>query len=164
MMKNDSLIKINSYLSFKLGDDEFAAHVGKVLNILELVKITPVPKSPEYMKGVINLRGAVLPIIDTRMKFGMSPTQFTQNTCIVVMEILMEKDTIQLGALVDSVLSVVEIEDDQIQPPPSLGSKYKSEFILGVAKVEEKFIMILDMDKVFSSDELILVMDSTEDL
>ncbi|OFX88902.1 MAG: chemotaxis protein CheW [Bacteroidetes bacterium GWF2_33_16] len=163
-MKNDSLIKINSYLSFKLGDDEFAAHVGKVLNILELVKITPVPKSPEYMKGVINLRGAVLPIIDTRMKFGMSPTQFTQNTCIVVMEILMEKDTIQLGALVDSVLSVVEIEDDQIQPPPSLGSKYKSEFILGVAKVEEKFIMILDMDKVFSSDELILVMDSTEDL
>jgi purine-binding chemotaxis protein CheW len=163
-MKNDSLIKINSYLSFKLGDDEFAAHVGKVLNILELVKITPVPKSPEYMKGVINLRGAVLPIIDTRMKFGMSPTQFTQNTCIVVMEILMEKDTIQLGALVDSVLSVVEIEDDQIQPPPSLGSKYKSEFILGVAKVEEKFIMILDMDKVFSSDELILVMDSTEDI
>lgn len=163
-MKNDSLVKINSYLSFKLGDDEFAAHVGKVLNILELVKITPVPKSPEYMKGVINLRGAVLPIIDTRMKFGMSPTQFTQNTCIVVMEILMEKDTIQLGALVDSVLSVVEIEEDQIQPPPSLGSKYKSEFILGVAKVEEKFIMILDMDKVFSSDELILVMDSTEDL
>lgn len=163
-MKNDSLIKINSYLSFKLGDDEFAAHVGKVLNILELVKITPVPKSPEYMKGVINLRGAVLPIIDTRMKFGMSPTQFTQNTCIVVMEIIMEKDTIHLGALVDSVLSVVEIEDDQIQPPPSLGSKYKSEFILGVAKVEEKFIMILDMDKVFSSDELILVMDSTEDL
>jgi len=163
-MKNDSLIKINSYLSFKLGDDEFAAHVGKVLNILELVKITPVPKSPEYMKGVINLRGAVLSIIDTRMKFGMSPTQFTQNTCIVVMEILMEKDTIQLGALVDSVLSVVEIEDDQIQPPPSLGSKYKSEFILGVAKVEEKFIMILDMDKVFSSDELILVMDSTEDI
>ena len=163
-MKNDSPTKINSYLSFKLGDDEFAAHVGKVLNILELVKITPVPKSPEYMKGVINLRGAVLPIIDTRMKFGMSPTQFTQNTCIVVMEILMEKDTIQLGALVDSVLSVVEIEDDQIQPPPSLGSKYKSEFILGVAKVDEKFIMILDMDKVFSSDELILVMDSTEDL
>jgi len=163
-MKNDSLIKINSYLSFKLGDDEFAAHVGKVLNILELVKITPVPKSPEYMKGVINLRGAVLPIIDTRMKFGMSPTQFTQNTCIVVMEIVMEKDTIQLGALVDSVLSVAEIEDDQIQPPPSLGSKYKSEFILGVAKVEEKFIMILDMDKVFSSDELILVMDSTEDI
>jgi len=163
-MNIDSLSQINSYLSFKLGDDEFAAHVGKVLNILELVKITPVPKSPEYMKGVINLRGAVLPIIDTRMKFGMSPTQFTQNTCIVVMEILMEKDTIQLGALVDSVLSVVEIEDDQIQPPPSLGSKYKSEFILGVAKVDEKFIMILDMDKVFSSDELILVMDSTEDL
>jgi purine-binding chemotaxis protein CheW len=116
------------------------------------------------MKGVINLRGAVLPIIDTRIKFGMTPTQFTQDTCIVVMEIIMEKDTIQLGALVDSVLSVVEIEDSQIQPPPSLGSKYKSEFILGVAKVDEQFIMLLDMDKVFSTDELILVMESKDDL
>jgi len=163
-MKNDSQAKINSYLSFKLGDDEFAAHVSKVLNILEMTKITQVPKSPEYMKGVINLRGAVLPIIDTRIKFGMTPTQFTQDTCIVVMEIIMEKDTIQLGALVDSVLSVVEIEDSQIQPPPSLGSKYKSEFILGVAKVDEQFILLLDMDKVFSTDELILVMESKDDL
>lgn len=162
-MKNDSQDKINSYLSFKLGDDEFAAHVGKVLNILEMTKITQVPKSPEYMKGVINLRGAVLPIIDTRIKFGMSPTQFTQDTCIVVMEIVMEKDTIQLGALVDSVLSVVEIEDSQIQPPPSLGSKYKSEFITGVAKVDEKFILLLDMDKVFSTDELIIIMDTKEE-
>jgi len=162
-MNIDSLSQINSYLSFKLGDDEFAAHVSKVLNILEMIKITPVPRSPEYMKGVVNLRGAVLPIIDTRIKFGMTPTEYTQNTCIVVMDILMEKDTIQLGALVDSVVSVIEIENNQIQPPPSLGSKYKSEFILGVAKVEEHFIMILDMDKVFSSDELIMVMESTDE-
>jgi len=162
-MNIDSLSQINSYLSFKLGDDEFAAHVSKVLNILEMIKITPVPRSPEYMKGVVNLRGAVLPIIDTRIKFGMTPTEYTQNTCIVVMDILMDKDTIQLGALVDSVVSVIEIENDQIQPPPSLGSKYKSEFILGVAKIEEHFIMILDMDKVFSSDELIMVMESTDE-
>jgi len=162
-MNIDSLSQINSYLSFKLGDDEFAAHVSKVLNILEMIKITPVPRSPEYMKGVVNLRGAVLPIIDTRIKFGMTPTEYTQNTCIVVMDILMDKDTIQLGALVDSVVSVVEIESDQIQPPPSLGSKYKSEFILGVAKIDEHFIMILDMDKVFSSDELIMVMESTDE-
>jgi len=162
-MNIDSLSQINSYLSFKLGDDEFAAHVSKVLNILEMIKITPVPRSPEYMKGVVNLRGTVLPIIDTRIKFGMTPTEYTQNTCIVVMDILMDKDTIQLGALVDSVVSVIEIENNQIQPPPSLGSKYKSEFILGVAKVEEHFIMILDMDKVFSSDELIMVMESTDE-
>lgn len=162
-MNIDSLSQINSYLSFKLGDDEFAAHVSKVLNILEMIKITPVPRSPEYMKGVVNLRGAVLPIIDTRIKFGMTPTEYTQNTCIVVMDILMDKDTIQLGALVDSVVSVIEIENDHIQPPPSLGSKYKSEFILGVAKIEEHFIMILDMDKVFSSDELIMVMESTDE-
>lgn len=163
-MNIDSLSQINSYLSFKLGDDEFAAYVSKVLNILEMIKITPVPRSPEYMKGVVNLRGAVLPIIDTRIKFGMTPTEYTQNTCIVVMDILMDKDTIQLGALVDSVVSVIEIENDQIQPPPSLGSKYKSEFILGVAKIEDHFIMILDMDKVFSSDELIMVMESTDEV
>ncbi|OFX23778.1 MAG: chemotaxis protein CheW [Bacteroidetes bacterium GWA2_31_9b] len=162
-MNIDSLSQINSYLSFKLGDDEFAAHVSKVLNILEMINITPVPRSPEYMKGVVNLRGTVLPIIDTRIKFGMTPTEYTQNTCIVVMDILMDNDTIQLGALVDSVVSVIEIENEQIQPPPSLGSKYKSEFILGVAKIEEHFIMILDMDKVFSSDELIMVMESTDE-
>ncbi|MFO7939967.1 MAG: chemotaxis protein CheW [Bacteroidales bacterium] len=156
-MDKEQLTKIDSYLSFKLGDEEFAAHVGKVLNILEMTKITEVPKSPDYMKGVINLRGTVLPVVDTRIKFGMTPTEYTPNTCIVVMEVEMEGDTIQVGALVDSVQAVLELDEGQIQPPPSIGSKYKSEFIYGMAKIDERFIMLLDMDKVFSADEIVNV-------
>ena len=160
-MTTESINKVNSYLSFHLGEEEFAAHVGKVLNILEMTKITEVPKAPEYMKGVINLRGAVLPVIDTRIKFGMTPTEYTNNTCIVVLEVEMEGDIVQVGALVDSVQAVLEIEEAQIQPPPSIGSKYKSEFIDGMAKVNEKFIMLLDMEKVFSSDEIISLKEKT---
>lgn len=160
-MNEEQLTKINSYLSFKLGEEEFASHVGKVLNILEMTKITEVPKSPEYMKGVINLRGTVLPVVDTRIKFGMSPTVYTPNTCIVVMEVDLEGDTVQVGALVDAVQAVLEIDNSQIQPPPSIGSKYKSEFIYGMAKIDERFIMLLDMDKVFSSEEIHDVKEKT---
>jgi len=162
-MKKEDLENINSYLTFKLGEEEFAAHVSKVLSIMEMVKITKVPKSPEYMQGVINLRGQVLPVVDTRIKFGMSPTEFTKNTCIVVMEVEVNDEYVQVGTLVDSVQEVLEITDDQIQPPPSIGSKYKSEFISGMAKLEDKFIMILDMNKVFSAEEMMNVQASTEE-
>ena len=154
-MSDTNIAKITSYLTFKLGDEEFAAHVSKVLNILELTKITEVPKSPNYMTGVINLRGSVLPVIDTRIKFGMTPTEFTPSTCIVVMDIDLEGESVHVGALVESVQAVVEIEHDQIMPPPSLGNKYRSEFIEGVANINDKFVMILNMDEVFSSEDLI---------
>jgi len=160
-MSNDSISKINSYLSFKLGEEEFAAHVSKVLNILELVKITEVPKSPKYMKGVINLRGTVLPVIDTRIKFDMPATEYTANTCIIVLDIEMDSESVQVGALVDSVQAVLEIESSQVQPPPSIGSKYKSEFIEGMAKVDDKFIMLLNMDLVFSADEITFMKETT---
>ena len=153
-MTDTNIAKITSYLTFKLGDEEFAAHVGKVLNILEMTKITEVPKSPNYMTGVINLRGSVLPVIDTRIKFGMTPTEYTASTCIVVMDIDLEGESVHVGALVDAVQAVIEIEHDQIMPPPSLGNKYRSEFIEGVANVNDTFVMILNMDEVFSSEDL----------
>jgi purine-binding chemotaxis protein CheW len=154
----DSVNTLTSYLSFKLGDETFAANVSKVLNILEMTKITKVPKAPEYMKGVINLRGTVLPLIDTRIKFGLTTTEFTANTCILVLDIQIENDSLHVGALVDGVQEVLEIEPQQILPPPNIGSKYHSDFISGMYKVgEEQFIMILDMDKVFSVDELMEV-------
>lgn len=155
--------KINSYLSFKLGEETFAANVGKVLNILEMVKITKVPKAPAYMKGVINLRGTVLPLVDTRVKFGMSETEYTANTCILVLDIDMDDDTVQVGALVDSVQEVLELNDKDILPPPSIGSKYKSEFIEGMARSNDQFIMILNMDMIFSTDELAMLRDSTSE-
>jgi len=157
------LSTLTSYLSFKLGDETFAANVSKVLNILEMTKITKVPKAPEYMKGVINLRGTVLPLIDTRIKFGLTATEFTANTCILVLDITIENDSLHIGALVDGVSEVLEIEPQQIMPPPNIGSKFHSQFIMGMYKAsEEQFIMILDMDKVFSTDELLEVHETAK--
>lgn len=160
----DSEAKINSYLTFKLEDEIFGANVSKVLNILEMTKITKVPKAPNYMKGVINLRGAVLPLIDTRLKFDMGETVYTTNTCILVLDIDMAGESVHVGALVDSVQEVIEIDEASIQPPPSIGSKYKSEFIEGMAKVNDEFIMLLNMDLIFSTDELSLLRDSSTEV
>lgn len=151
---------LNSFLSFKLGDEVFAANVSKVLNILEMTKITKVPKAPPYMKGVINLRGTVLPVIDTRIKFGLTPTEVTANTCILVLEIEVEGDHLQVGGLVDSVQEVLEIEGKQILPPPNIGNRFRSEFINGMFKLnEEQFIMLLDMDKIFTAEDISLLGD-----
>ncbi|NOQ24198.1 MAG: chemotaxis protein CheW [Bacteroidales bacterium] len=151
----------NSYLSFKLGDEEFASHVNSVLNILEMTKITKVPKAPDYMKGVINLRGTVLPVVDTRLKFGLTETVFTDKTCIIVMDIIIDDQKVLIGSLVDAVISVIEVDNNEIQPPPNIGSKYRSEFITGMVKIDEKFIMLLDMVKVFTFDELHELKDKT---
>ena len=154
-MKDEKLTEINSYLTFKMGDEEFALHVNKVLNILEMTKITQVPKAPDYIKGVINLRGMVLPVVDTRIRFAMSETVYTDKTCIVVLELIFENEKVYVGALVDQVVAVLEIGNDEIQPPPSIGDKYKSQFISGMVNTDEKFIMILDMEKLFTGDEIV---------
>ncbi len=161
MISKETITITHPYLSFRLGEELFAVNVAKVLEILEVTKITKVPKSPDYMRGVINLRGSVLPVIDTRVKFDMSLITDTVNTCIMVLNIQMDNDTLVLGALVDAVQEVLEIGAEQIKAAPSIGSKYKSEFIEGMVKINEQFIMILDMDKVFSSNELIVVKEST---
>jgi purine-binding chemotaxis protein CheW len=161
MISKETITITHPYLSFKLGEELFAVNVVKVFEILEVTKITKVPKSPDYMRGVINLRGSVLPVIDTRVKFDMGLTIDTVNTCIMVLNIEMDNDTLVLGALVDAVQEVLEIGSEQIKPAPSIGSKYKSEFIEGMVKINEEFVMILNMDKVFSSNELIVVKEST---
>jgi purine-binding chemotaxis protein CheW len=106
------------------------------------------------MKGVMNLRGMVLPVIDTRLKFGMQETAYTDKTCIVVMDLEMDGGIVHVGALVDEVVAVVEIEENQVKPPPSIGDAYKSDFITGIAKIEDHFIMILDLIKIFSTNEI----------
>jgi purine-binding chemotaxis protein CheW len=156
---NDVQIKTESYLTFRLGKETFAVHVSKVLEILEIPEITEVPQSPDYLTGVINLRGNVLPVIDTRKKFGLAATDYTVNTCIAVMKVKMDEISITVGALVDEVEEVIELEHAQIQPSPSIGSKYKSEFIEGMVKIEERFLMLLDIDKLFTIDEMELVKD-----
>jgi purine-binding chemotaxis protein CheW len=156
-MSNEINTAIESFLTFKLEEEIFAVNVEKVIEIQELRQITKVPKTPSYMKGVVNLRGSVLPVIDTRIKFGLSQIVETVNTCILVLKIEIEEDTILLGLLVDSVQEVLELSSSQINPPPSIGSRYKSEFITGMGKINEDFVMLLNIDKIFSVDDIVNV-------
>lgn len=150
---------VTSYLTFKLGDELFAANVSKVIEILEIPKITKVPRSPEFMRGVVNLRGSVLSVIDSRIKFGLPPTEDTINTCIIVMNIQIENQDITLGLIADAVKEVVEIDQQSIQSPPEMGSKYKSQFIDGMVKSDDQFIMLLNIDMLFSSQEATILQD-----
>ena len=150
-----------SYLTFWIGDELFATNVSKVLEILEVPKITKVPRSPDFMRGVINLRGAVLPVIDTRIKFGLPITPDTVNTCIVVLTLEMEGHELMIGAIADSVKEVIEVTEQDILDPPSVGSNYKAEFVEGMLKLNEQFIMLLDIDKVFASNEVIEMKELT---
>jgi purine-binding chemotaxis protein CheW len=142
------------YLTFNLGDEVFAVDVGKVREILEITNITKVPQTPEFMRGVINLRGSVVPVIDMRLKFGMSETERTVNTCIVVVEVKMDGETTVLGALADSVQEVIDMEPEQIEAAPHIGTHLNTDFIKGMGKHDGRFVMILDIDRIFSSDEL----------
>ncbi|MFH0785915.1 MAG: chemotaxis protein CheW [Pseudomonadota bacterium] len=142
------------YLTFKLAEEIFAFDVAKVREILELTTITKVPQTPEFMRGVINLRGSVVPVIDLKLNFAMQRTEQTINTCIIVVEVNLNGEPIVLGVLADSVQEVVEMEPNFIEPPPKLGTKLNIEFIKGMGKVGETFVMILDIDKVFSAEEI----------
>ncbi len=146
-----------SFLSFKLGEEVFAVHVNDVLNILEMTKITCIPKAPKYLKGVINLRGIVLPVVDARIKFNMQEKEYTSNTCIIVMDLEVKSELMHVGFIVDQVLEVLELDSGDIEPSPSLGTNYKAEFITGMAKVNDDFVMLLNMEKIFSVDELTLL-------
>jgi purine-binding chemotaxis protein CheW len=149
----------NSYLTFRLGEELYAANVKNVTNIVELSKITKIPRTPEYMIGIINLRGSVLPVIDTRKKFNLPATEFTVNTCILVLEVEVKNKIINIGALADSVSEVIEINDNEIKDPPSIGFSLNQSFITGVYKKkdEENFILILDIDSIFSTEEIIAI-------
>lgn len=149
----DKSNKTDSYLTFKLGRESFAGHVKNVQNILEYREVTKVPDTPSYMKGVINLRGNVLPIVDLKEKLGMELCPYTPNTCILVLNIYMEEDIVNVGAIVDQVIQVKEISPHEVLPYPSISSKYKSEIIPGVFRVDDEFVMVLNLDKVFSNLE-----------
>lgn len=147
-------IDINQYLTFKLDGEVFGLAIGKVREVLDFTTITRVPRTPEYMRGVINLRGSVVPVVDLHLKFGLAQTEKTVNTCIIIVEIALEGEITVLGALADSVQEVVELEPEQIEPAPKIGTKLNTDFIKGMGKREEEFIILLDIDKVFSSEEL----------
>ena len=144
----------HQYLTFKLDDEVFALGIDKVREVLDYTSVTKVPQTPDFMRGVINLRGSVVPVVDMRLKFGMAKTEKTVNTCIIIVEINLEGETTILGALADSVQEVLDLEPHQIEPAPKIGTKLRTDFIRGMGKRDEQFIIILDIDKVFSGEEL----------
>ncbi len=152
--------EITQCLTFNLSDEVFAVDVGRVREILEITSITKVPQTPDFMRGVINLRGSVVPVIDLRLKFGMTETERTVNTCIIVVEVTMDGETNVLGFLADSVQEVIEMEQGHIEAVPHIGTKMNTDFLKGMGKHDGGFVMILDIDKVFSSDELAAVQES----
>ena len=156
-MTVSKITEVRQYLTFKLEGETFALDVVKVREILDYSNITKVPQTPDFMKGVINLRGSVVPVVDMRLKFNMPPQERTVDTCVIVVEISIDDEATVLGALVDSVQEVFELEPTHIEAAPRIGTKLRTEFILGMGKREEQFVIILDIDKVFSSEELEMV-------
>ena len=156
-MSINAITETRQYLTFKLGNEVFAIDVAKVREVLDLTPITAIPRTPAFMAGVINLRGSVVPVVDLRLCFEMSKTESTRNTCIVVVEVLLDNEATVIGALADSVEEVIDLEPDQIEPAPKIGTQISTEFIKGMGKRDTQFIMILDIDKVFTAEEFAVI-------
>ena len=148
-----SITETTQYLTFKLEDELFALDIGKVREVLDFTSITKVPQTPDYMRGVINLRGSVVPVVDLRLKFGMTRAEPTVNTCVIIVEVDMDGENVVMGAMADAVQEVLDLEPDQIEPPPRIGTKLNTDFIRGMGKQAEQFIIILDIDEVFTIED-----------
>jgi len=148
------LTDMRQYLTFRLGSEIFAIDVAKVREVLDLTSITPIPRTPELMAGVINLRGSVVPVVDLRQCLAMAKTVNTRNTCIVVVEVDLDGESTIIGALADSVEEVIDLDSTQIQPAPRIGMQIRVDFIRGMGKRDNSFVMILDIDRVFTAEEL----------
>lgn len=149
-----SITETVQYLTFMLDGETFALEITKVREVMDFTTVTKVPECPDFMLGVINLRGNVVPVVDMRLKFGMTKNDKTINACIIIVEMEIDGEITVLGALADSVQEVLELLPDQIEPPPRIGTKLKTRFIKGMGHHDSRFMIILDIDKVFSAEEL----------
>jgi purine-binding chemotaxis protein CheW len=153
----------NQYLTFTLDNEQYAIGVAKVREVLEYTKITKLPRTAVFMKGIINLRGAGVPVIDLRLKFGLPETPITKHTSIIVMEVESQDGAVVVGALADAVHEVVDIEEASIEPAPRFGTRLAAEFIKGVGKKDDLFIIILDIDRVFNAEEISVISAGSEE-
>lgn len=146
--------EIQQYLTFTLGSEMFAVGTLSVKEIIEYGQLTEVPMMPGFIRGVINLRGAVVPVIDLSVRFGRNATQITRRTCIVIIEVPTEEEKHDIGVVVDTVSEVLEIPASEIEPPPAFGAKIRTDFMQGMGKIGGKFVIMLDVGKVLSVDEI----------
>ena len=149
--------KAGKYLTFQLGKEVYGIEILKVQEIIGMMPVTHVPRTPDFVRGVINLRGKVIPVVELRRKFGMETREDTERTCIVVVQVSWDAGRIIMGLLVDEVSEVLNVTGEQIEAPPSFGASVDTDFILGMGKVGTKVVMLLDVDKVLASDEIAAV-------
>ncbi len=142
--------RAGKYLTFRLAEEDYGLEILKVREIIGMMDITPVPRTPEYVKGVINLRGKVIPVVGLRMKFGMEEKEYTEETCIIVVDV----NGMEIGIVVDRVLEVLDINSGDIEDAPSFGANVDTDYIMGIGKSEEKVTILLDISKVLSNEEI----------
>jgi purine-binding chemotaxis protein CheW len=160
-MGNNYITETTQYLTFRLGDEIFAVNVSQVREVLDVYDITSVPQSLDFIKGVINVHGSVVPVVDLRLKFGMSSSEQSIDSRVVVMELSIDGEETVLGSLADSVHEVMDLGPEQVEALPSIGSRRHTEFIKGIGKRDDDFIIILDINRIFSTDELTTVQESS---
>jgi purine-binding chemotaxis protein CheW len=167
-MSNATALNLNEsqngqeHLTFMLAGDEYAVPIMRAREILEYHELTNVPMVPGYIRGAINLRGSVVPVVDLATKFGLPGSEITRRTCIVIMEVELDGEHMVMGIIVDKVLQVLEIPDTNIEPAPGFGAKIRTDFILGMGKIDDNFVIILDIDRVLSAEEIAVVSHAGE--
>lgn len=148
------------FLSFVLDDEVFALDVARIREILDRTDTTRIPRMPPFMRGALNLRGSVVPVVDLRVKFGLPSVEPTVDTCVIVLDVNVDDESTLIGAMVDGVREVFEQEGDGLEPPPRIGAKLDVSFIEGMARHDDEFLIVLDADRVFSADEIITIRSS----
>lgn len=156
-MTEEKRIDTSQHLTFTLGKEIFALDISSVREVLELTPITKIPRTPDFMRGVINLRGHAVPVMDMRLKFGMPHVPPTVDTCIIIVEVAFEGERIVMGGLVDSVREVFEITPEAMEEPPRLGTSINTDYIRGIGKQDGEFVIVLEIDRLFSAQELMTV-------
>lgn len=162
-MSQNTTQEMHQHLTFGLAKEVFALDIANVREVLELTPITRIPRTPDFMRGVINLRGHAVPVMDLRRKFGMPAAETTVDTCIIIVEVRYEGEEIIMGGLVDSVREVFEIAPESIETAPRMGTSISTDYIKGIGKQDEEFIIILDIARVFSSAELAMAREVQKD-
>jgi len=150
------------FLTFLMANEKYGLEILKVREIMGMMDVTSVPTTPPFVRGVINLRGKVIPVVDLRLKFGLEAKEDTQRTCIIVVHLTHTAQEMTMGIIVDEVSDVLDIDQNQIEPPPSFGANIRTDFILGMGKVDQKVMTMLDIDRVLSDQEIALVESSAE--
>lgn len=153
----------DQYLTFKLDGEVFATDIRMIREVLEHTQVTPVPHSDDSMQGVINLRGKAIPVVDMRLQFGVEAAEVTVDTCIVIIEVNIKGKSTVLGALVDSVMEVIDLKPEQMEPAPGYGSRVNNDFMQAIGKLDDRFVIVLDMNKVFSSEQIGNIVETSDE-